>query len=103
MAQTRTFSMIFEDAQDNQDIVTCTMFVFGTPAQVLFNFGSSRSFVSTTFAFHADRELTPLKNKLVVTTSLVEQILRNSIFKWCEILVDGMVLKENLILLEMHD
>ena len=67
--------MSFEDAQNNQDIVTSTMFVFGTPAQVLFNFGSSRSFVSTTFAFHADRELAPLKNKLVVTPSLVEQIL----------------------------
>ena len=60
-------------------------------------------FVSTTFAFHANRELTPLKNKLVITTPLGEHILRISIFKGCEILVENVFLKKNLILLEMYD
>ena len=32
--------------------------------------GSSRSFVSTAFALHADQELAPFKNKLVFTTPL---------------------------------
>ena len=65
--------------------------------------GSIRSFVSTSFALHADRELSPLKHKLVVTTLLGEQIFLNSIFKGCEILIEGVVLKANLIQLEMHD
>ena len=52
---------------------------------------------------HANRELVLLKNKLVVNTPLREQILRTSVFKGCEILVDGVVLKANLIPLEMTD
>ena len=65
--------------------------------------GSSRSFVSTSFALHANLEFSSLKHKLVVTTPLGKQILRNLIFKGCEILIDGAVLKVNLISLEMYD
>ena len=46
--------MIVGEAQANSDIVTSTTIIFGTLAQVLFDFGSSRSFVSTSFALHAD-------------------------------------------------
>ena len=52
---------------------------------------------------HANRELVPLKNKLVVNTPLGEQILRTSIFKGCEVVVEGVVLKANLIPLKMTD
>ena len=62
------------------------MFVFGTPARVLFDLGSSRSFVSSSFALHANRDLSLLKNKLIVTP-LAEHILGTSVFKGCEILV----------------
>ena len=79
------------------------MFVFGTLARVLFDFGSSRSFVSTTCTLHADQELALLKNKLVVTIPLREQFLHTSVFKGCEVLVEGVVLKTNLISLEMYD
>ena len=79
------------------------MFVFGTPTHVLFYFGSCRSFVSSLFALHADRDLSPLKNKLVVTTPLGEQILCTLVFKGCEILVKGVVLRANIIPLEMFD
>ena len=68
-----------------------------------FDSRSSKSFISSSFALHADRELSPLKNKLVVTTPLGEQILYISIFKGCEILIEGVVLKANLIPLEMFD
>ena len=79
------------------------MFIFGTPARVLFYSGSSRSFMSSSFALHANRDLSSLKSKLVVTTPLGEQILQTSVFKGCEILVEGIVLKANLISLEMSD
>ena len=95
--------MTAEEAQANPDIVVGTMFGFGIPTQVLFDSRSSRSFVSTVFALHADRKLAPLKNMLVVTTPLGEQILYTSVFKGCEILVECIVLKVNLILLEMYD
>ena len=60
------------EAQANPDTMTGTMIIFGTPARILFDTGSSRSFVSTTFALHANRKLVPLKNKLVVNTPLGE-------------------------------
>ena len=87
------------EAQANPDTVSGTMIVFGTPARILFDTGSSRSFVSTTFALHSNR--VPLKNKLVVNTPLGKQILRTSVFKGCEVVVEGVVLKVNLIHLEM--
>ena len=79
------------------------MSVFFTPTHVLFDSGSSRSFVSSSFALHADRELFSLKNKLVVIIPLGEQILRTSMFKGCEIRVECVVLEANLIPLEMSN
>ena len=52
---------------------------------------------------HADLKLAPLKNKLVVTIPLGGQILHNMVFKGYEVLIEGVVLKANLILLEMYD
>ena len=52
--QTRIFAMSIGKAQANPNTMIGTMIVFGTPAQVLFDFGSSRSFVSTLFALHVD-------------------------------------------------
>ena len=63
------------EVQVNPDTVTGIMFVFGTPARVLFDTESSQSFINTTFALHANRELVPLKNKLIVNMPLGEQIL----------------------------
>ena len=91
------------ETQANPYIVTCIMCVFGTLARVLFDFWSSRSFVSYSFALHVDQEFAPLRNKLVVMRPLREQILHNTILKGCEILVDGVVFKANLIPLEMYD
>ena len=73
------------------------MIVFGSPAFVLFYSRSSKSFVSTSFALHVDRELSPIKHKLVVVTLMREQIIRTFIFKGCEVLIEGVMLKANLI------
>ena len=99
--QTRIFSLTSKEAQANLDTVTDIMIVFDTPTRILFDTGSSRSFISTTFALHANRELVSLKNKLIVNTPLGEQILHTSIFKGCEIVVRRIVLKANFILLEI--
>ena len=79
------------------------MTVFGSPTHVLFDSGSSKSFVNTSFTLHADRELSPLIHKLVVVTPLGEQIIHTSIFRGCEILIESVVLKANLIPLDMWD
>ena len=87
----------------NPDSVTSIIFVFGEQARVLFDFGASRSFIIISFALHANRELTPLKSKLIVTTPLGQRILRASMYKGCEVLIEGVVLKANLIPMEMSN
>ena len=95
--------MTADEAQANSNSVTGIITVFGEPARVLFDSRANRSFISTSFALHANRELTPFKSRLVVTTLLGEKILRTSVLKGCEILVEGVVLKANLIPLKMFD
>ena len=53
-AQTRVFAMTADEAQANPDSVTGIISVFDEPAQVLFDSGASRSFISTSFALHAN-------------------------------------------------
>ena len=101
--QTHIFAMTTDEVQANPDSMTGTIFVFGELARVLFDFGACRSFISTSFALHANRELTPLKNKLVVTIPLRERIMKTSVFKGCEVVVEGIMLKANLIPLKMSD
>ena len=60
------------EAEVNPDFVIGVMFVFDTPTRILFDTRSSQSFICTTFALHANRELVPLKNKLIVTMPLGE-------------------------------
>ena len=57
------------------------MIAFGSPALVFFDSRSNKSFVSTSFALHADRELSSLKHKLVAVTPLGEQIIRTFVLK----------------------
>ena len=75
------------EGQANPDIVAGTMIVF----------------VNLSFALYVDQKLAPLKHKLVVMTHLGEQIIHTFIFKGCEILIKDVVLKANLIPLEMWD
>ena len=102
-AQTHIFAMTTDEVQANPDTVTSIMIVFGTPTRVLFDSVSNRSFINSSFVLYVDRDLSPLKSKLVVITPLGEQIFRTSVFKGYEILVENVVLKANLIPLEMSD
>ena len=95
--------MIADETQASPNSVTGIISVFGESARVLFDSEASRSFVNTSFALHANRELTPLKSKLIVTAPLRERIVRTSVFRGCEVVIEGLMLKANLIPLEMVD
>ena len=95
--------MTTSEGQANLETVTAIMIVFGSLVRIPFDYRSSKSLICTSFALHVDRKLSPLKHKLVVTTALGEQILRNFVFNGCEILIEGVVVKANLILLEIHE
>ena len=52
--QTQIFTMTADEAQANPDSITGIITIFGEPARVLFDLGASRSFISTSFALHAN-------------------------------------------------
>ena len=81
--------MTSDEAQANPNTMIGIMIVFDTPARVLFDTGSSRSFVSITFTLHANREMVPLKNRLIINTPPGEQIIRTSIFNGAKLLYEG--------------
>ena len=95
--------MTADEVQANPNSMTGIISVFGEPIRVLFDSRASISFINTSFALHTNRELTPLKNKLIVATPLGERIPKTSMFKGCEVVVEGIMLKENLIPLDMVD
>ena len=64
--------MTTSEAQANLDTISSIMTVFGSPARVLFDFGSSKPFISTSLALHTDRGIVMLKHKIIVVTSLGE-------------------------------
>ena len=64
--------MTTNEAQANLDTILDIMTIFDTHTLVLFDFGSGKSFINTLFVLHVNRELSPLKHKMVVMTHLRE-------------------------------
>ena len=50
--------MTANETQANPDTISSIMTVFGSPAHVLFYFGSSKSFVNTSFSLYTSRIVT---------------------------------------------
>ncbi|EOY08653.1 DNA/RNA polymerases superfamily protein [Theobroma cacao] len=80
---TRVFAVTEDEARVRPGAVTGTMSLFDKDAYVLIDSGSDRSYVSTTFASIADRNLSPLEGEIVVHTPLGEQLIRNTCYRDC--------------------
>ncbi|EOX93500.1 Gag protease polyprotein, putative [Theobroma cacao] len=88
-SSTRVFVVMEDEARVRLGVVTGTMFLFDKDAYVLIDSGSDRSYVSTTFASIADRNLSPLEGEIVVHAPLEEQLIRNTCYKDYGIRVGG--------------
>ncbi|XP_039146814.1 uncharacterized protein LOC120284058 [Dioscorea cayenensis subsp. rotundata] len=95
--------MIEKEAECRPTVITSTLSIFQHNAYALIDFGSERSFVSTTFACHADSPPSPLESELVIQTPLGEEVVRSLVYRECHVLVSGVVLKADLIPLEIKD
>ncbi|EOY08575.1 Gag protease polyprotein [Theobroma cacao] len=91
--QTRTATRVFVVTKDEARVrlgaVTSTMSLFDKDAYVLIDSGSDRSYVNTTFASIADRNLSPLEGEIIVHTPLGEQLIRNTCYRDCGIRIGG--------------
>ncbi|KAL4022800.1 hypothetical protein IC575_016546 [Cucumis melo] len=77
--------------------------VLGHYALVLFDSGSSHSFISSAFVSHARLEVEPLHHVLSVSTPSGECMLSKEKVKACQIEIAGHVIEVTLIVLDMLD
>ncbi|KAL0546451.1 hypothetical protein IC582_016360 [Cucumis melo] len=101
--QGRVFATNKTEAEKAGTVVTGTLPVLGHYALVLFDSGSSHSFISSTFVLHARLEVEPLHHVLSVSTPSGECMLSKEKVKACQIEIAGHVIEVTLIVLDMLD
>ncbi|KAL4020621.1 hypothetical protein IC575_019402 [Cucumis melo] len=83
--------------------VVAVRFGIGHYALVLFDSGSSHSFISSAFVLHARLEVEPLHHVLSVSTPSGECMLSKEKVKACQIEIAGHVIEVTLLVLDMLD
>ncbi|KAL0553899.1 hypothetical protein IC582_007803 [Cucumis melo] len=101
--QGRVFATNRTEAEKAGTVVTGTLPVLGHYALVLFDSGSSHSFISSAFVSHARLEVEPLHQILSVSTLSGECMLSKEKVKACQIEIAGHVIEVTLIVLDMLD
>ncbi|KAL0546611.1 hypothetical protein IC582_016523 [Cucumis melo] len=101
--QGRVFATNRTEAEKAGTVVTGTLPVLGHYALVLFDSGSSHSFISSAFLSHARLEVEPLHQILSVSTPSGECMLSKEKVKACQIEIAGHVIEVTLIVLDMLD
>ncbi|KAA0045421.1 pol protein [Cucumis melo var. makuwa] len=84
-------------------VVIGTLLVLGHYALVLFDSGSSHSFISSAFVLHARLEVEPLHHVLSLSTPSRENMLSKEKVKACQIEIAGHVIEATFLVLDMHD
>ncbi|KAL0534799.1 hypothetical protein IC582_029093 [Cucumis melo] len=101
--QGKVFATNSTEAEKAGTVVTGTLPVLGHYALVLFDSGSSHSFISSAFVSHARLEVEPLHHVLSVSTPSGECMLSKEKVKACQIEISGHVIEVTLIVLDMLD
>ncbi|KAA0056703.1 gag protease polyprotein [Cucumis melo var. makuwa] len=91
--QGRVFATNKTEAEKAGTVVTGTLPVLGHYALVLFDSGSSHSFISSAFVLHARLEVEPLHHVLSVSTPSGECMLSKEKVKACQIEIAGHVVE----------
>ncbi|KAL0553878.1 hypothetical protein IC582_007782 [Cucumis melo] len=99
----RVFATNKTEAERAGTVVTGTLPVLGHYALVLFDSGSSHSFISSAFVLHARLEVEPLHHVLSVSTPSGECMLSKEKVKACQIKIAGHVIEVTLLVLDMLD
>ncbi|KAL0533979.1 hypothetical protein IC582_028255 [Cucumis melo] len=101
--QGRVFATNKTEAEKAGTVVTGTLPVLGHYALVLFDSGSSHSFISSAFVLHARLEVEPLHHVLSVSTPSGECMLSKEKVKACQIEIAGHLIEVTLLVLDMLD
>ncbi|KAL0544210.1 hypothetical protein IC582_019323 [Cucumis melo] len=101
--QGKVFATNKIEAESTGTVVTGTLPVLGHYALVLFDSGSSHSFISSAFVVYARLEVEPLHHVLSVSTPSGEYMLSKEKVKGCQIEITGHVIEVTLLVLDMLD
>ncbi|KAL0536191.1 hypothetical protein IC582_025130 [Cucumis melo] len=101
--QGKVFATNKTEAERADTVVTGTFPVLGHYALVLFDSGSSHSFISSAFVLHARLEVEPLHHVLSVSTPSGECMMSKEKVKACQIEIAGHVIEVTLLVLDMLD
>ncbi|KAA0054234.1 gag protease polyprotein [Cucumis melo var. makuwa] len=101
--QGKVFATNKTEAKRAGTVVIGTLSMLGHYALVLFDSGSSHSFISSAFVLHARLEVEPLYHVLSVSTPSRESMLSKEKVKACQIEIVGHVIEVSLLVLDMHD
>ncbi|KAL4032921.1 hypothetical protein IC575_006004 [Cucumis melo] len=101
--QGKVFATNKTEAERAGTVVVGTLPVLGHYALVLFDSGSSHSFISSAFVLHARLEVEPLHHVLSVSTPSGECMLSKEKVKACQIEIAGHVIEVTLLVLDMLD
>ncbi|TYK11555.1 ty3-gypsy retrotransposon protein [Cucumis melo var. makuwa] len=99
--QGKVFATNKTEAERAGTVVTSTLPVLGHYALVMFDSGSSHSFISSSFVLHARLEVEPLHHVLSVSTPSGECMLSKEKVKACQIEIAGHVIEVTLLVLDM--
>ncbi|KAL4016633.1 hypothetical protein IC575_024285 [Cucumis melo] len=101
--QGRVFATTRQEAERAGTVVTGTLLILGHYAFVLFDSGSSHSFISSVFVHHVGLEVEPLGSVLSVSTPSGEVLLSKEKVKACRVEIANHVLDVTLLVLDMQD
>ncbi|KAA0052782.1 ty3-gypsy retrotransposon protein [Cucumis melo var. makuwa] len=99
----KVFATNKTEAERAGTVVAGTLPLLGHYALVLFDSGSSHSFISSAFVLHARLEVEPLHHVLSVSTPSGECMLSKEKVKACQIEIAGHVIEVTLLVLDMLD
>ncbi|XP_030958976.1 uncharacterized protein LOC115980923 [Quercus lobata] len=101
--QGRVYALTTQDAQATDTVVVGILPLFSAHAKVLFDPGSTHSFVSCAFAKNHDKSPELLDFELSVSTPVGDTLMTNLVLKSCIICIEGRELLADLVLFDMHD
>jgi hypothetical protein len=104
--QVRVYSLTLgstddEENEENTDVVTGTIPLFGSLACTLFDSGATHSFVSAAYAKLSCMKIEPLRRNISVVTPIGDSLTCRKVVENCSIVIEGRALPANLVVFDM--
>ena len=101
--QARVYAMTRQDARASNAVVSGIISICSQRAYVLFDPGSTHSYVSIYFAKLLNKEPIKLDHSFMVATPIGEPLLVSHVYKSCEVSLEGKESLVDLMILDMID